>query len=96
VAGRLIAPAWLDPVFSLVEIVDRRRRHIPPIRQDGLLSVELGRSSGDLQCDSRVHRRAMHHGSCELVHFADSQARVWPTHWIKGTSSGGRPAEPSR
>jgi hypothetical protein len=48
VAGRLIAPAWLDPVFSLAEVVDRRRRNIRPIRQDGLLSVELGRHRGGL------------------------------------------------
>ena len=45
-AGRSVAPAWLDPVLSLAEAVDRRRRHIRAIRRDGLLGLELGRHRG--------------------------------------------------
>jgi hypothetical protein len=47
-AGRRVAPPWLDPILSLAEVVDRRRRHIRPIRRDGLLGLELGRHRGQL------------------------------------------------
>lgn len=47
-AGRRVAPRWLDPILSLAEVVDRRRRRIRPIRQDGLLGLELGRHRGEL------------------------------------------------
>jgi hypothetical protein len=47
-AGRSVAPRWLDPVLSLAEVVDRRRRHIRPIRRNGLLGLELGRHKGEL------------------------------------------------
>jgi hypothetical protein len=45
-ARRSVAPLWLDPILSLAEVVDRRRRHIRPIRRDGLLGLELGRHRG--------------------------------------------------
>jgi hypothetical protein len=45
-AGRSVAPAWLDPILSLAEVVDRRRRHIRPVGSDGLLGLELGRHRG--------------------------------------------------
>jgi hypothetical protein len=47
-AGRSVAPPWLDPILSLAEVVDRRRRHIRPIRADGLLGLELGQHRGGL------------------------------------------------
>lgn len=47
-AGSSVAPPWLDPILSLAEVVDRRRRRIRPIRPDGLLGLELGRHRGRL------------------------------------------------
>ena len=45
-AGRSVAPPWLDPILSLAEVVDRRRRHIRAIRRDGVLGLETGRHHG--------------------------------------------------
>lgn len=36
----------LSPILVIAERVDRRRRHIRPVRADGLLGVELRRHSG--------------------------------------------------
>ena len=36
----------LSPVLVIAERVDRRRRHIRPVREDGLLGVELRRHDG--------------------------------------------------
>ncbi len=34
-------PAILDPVFAVIERIDRRRRRIRPLRPDGVLGVEV-------------------------------------------------------
>ncbi len=47
-AGRSVAPPWLDPILSLAETLDRRRRHIRPIRRDGVLGLEIGRHGRSL------------------------------------------------
>jgi hypothetical protein len=47
-AGSSVAPRWLDPILSLAEAVDRRRRRIRPIRREGLLGLEVGRHRGQL------------------------------------------------
>jgi hypothetical protein len=43
---RRVAPRWLDPVMTLAESIDRRRRHITPLRPEGVLGLELGRHGG--------------------------------------------------
>jgi YkoP domain len=43
---RSVAPVWLDPIMALAEAVDRRRRRIRPIRNDGVLALEIGRHRG--------------------------------------------------
>lgn len=48
--GRSVAPPWLDPILSLAEVVDRRRRHIRAIRRDGVLGLEIGRHHGLSLC----------------------------------------------
>jgi hypothetical protein len=39
-------PATLDPVFAIIERIDRRRRGIRPLRDDGILGVEVRRHRG--------------------------------------------------
>lgn len=39
-------PGLLDPILSRWEQADRRRRHIRPIRREGVLGLEFGRHSG--------------------------------------------------
>jgi hypothetical protein len=39
-------PAVLDPIFALIERIDRRRRGIRPLRVDGVLGVEVRRHRG--------------------------------------------------
>jgi hypothetical protein len=39
-------PAILDPIFALIERIDRRRRRIRPLRPDGVLGIEVRRHRG--------------------------------------------------
>ncbi len=44
--ARSLAPRWLAPVLVIAEWVDRTLRHIAPIREGGVLALELGRYRG--------------------------------------------------
>jgi hypothetical protein len=45
-AGRSLPPRILEPILIVAEMIDRRRRHIHPIRPAGVLGVEHGRYHG--------------------------------------------------
>jgi hypothetical protein len=52
-------PAALDPIFALIERIDRRRRGIRPLRPNGVLGVEVRRHRGGevtLRDGTRIRR----------------------------------------
>ena len=47
IPGRAAPPGWLEPVLRPIERLERRLRHIRPIRRGGLLCVEFTRFCGE-------------------------------------------------
>ena len=72
--GPSAAARLLSPILVLAERVDRRRRHIRPIRANGLVGVELRRHDGDevrLRDGTVVHR----HDLIGVIHLRNEQVR---------------------
>ena len=90
VSGGRVAAILLDPILRLWERADRRRRHIRPIRRDGVFGVELRSYRGPevRLADGTVVRRGDRVGS---FHVRNERAREFDgRRWLVAGWRAGR------